>query len=171
MPAERLRMRRIREVLRLKYARGASDRVISRSVGIGRTATVEYVRRAAVIGITRPIPEELDDTALERKLFAPAGYNPRSKPLPEGACPCRVAPPRRNAGAAVGGIPRPSSLRLRYSRFCELYVEWRHGITATMRQTHAAGEKLFLEFASKSAVALVTLEGPPPWRAPATRKR
>jgi transposase len=25
-----------------------------------------------------------------------------------------------------------------YSRFCDLYVEWRHGITATMRQTHAA---------------------------------
>ncbi|MCK1325234.1 hypothetical protein IVA94_30900 [Bradyrhizobium sp. 156] len=54
--------------------------MISRSVGIGRTAIAEYVRRAAVIGITWPIPEELDDTALERKLFAPAGYNPpRSK--------------------------------------------------------------------------------------------
>jgi transposase len=48
-------MRKIREVLRLKYACGASDRV-----------------------------EEIDDTALERKLFAPAGYNPsRSKPLPD----------------------------------------------------------------------------------------
>ena len=38
MPAERLSMRKVREVLRLKYACGASDRVISRSVGIGRTA-------------------------------------------------------------------------------------------------------------------------------------
>jgi hypothetical protein len=54
MPAERLPMRKIREVLRLKYACGASDRVISRSVGIGRTAIAEYVRRAAVIGITWP---------------------------------------------------------------------------------------------------------------------
>ncbi|MET4400166.1 hypothetical protein ABIB67_008364 [Bradyrhizobium sp. F1.2.1] len=52
MPAERLPMRKIREVLRLKYACGVSDRVISRSVGIGRTAIAEYVRRAAVIGIT-----------------------------------------------------------------------------------------------------------------------
>jgi hypothetical protein len=34
------------------------------------------IRRATVIGITWPIPAELDDTALERKLFAPAGYNP-----------------------------------------------------------------------------------------------
>ena len=84
MPAERLSMRKVREVLRLKYACGASERVIARSVGIGRTAVAEYIRRAAVIGITWPIPEELDDTALERKLFAAAGYNPpRSKPLPE----------------------------------------------------------------------------------------
>jgi hypothetical protein len=42
--------------------------VIARSVGIGRTAIGEYVRRAAVIGITWPVPEELDDAALERKL-------------------------------------------------------------------------------------------------------
>jgi hypothetical protein len=84
MPAERLSMRKVREVLRLKYACGASERVIARSVGIGRTAIGEYIRRAAVIGITWPVPEELDDAALERKLFAPAGYNPpRSKPLPD----------------------------------------------------------------------------------------
>src|SRR5271168_4550226 len=84
MPAERLSMRKVREVLRLKYACGASERVIARSVGIGRTAIGEYIRRAAVIGITWPVPEELDDAALERKLSAPAGYNPpQSKPLPE----------------------------------------------------------------------------------------
>jgi transposase len=33
-----------------------------------------------------------------------------------------------------------------YGRFCDLYVEWRHGITATMRQAHPAGEKLFVDF-------------------------
>ena len=47
MAAERLPMRKIREVLRLKYSCGTSDRVISRSVGIGRTAIAEYVRRFA----------------------------------------------------------------------------------------------------------------------------
>ena len=39
--------------------------VIARSVGIGRTAIGECIRRAAVIGIW-PVPEELDDAALER---------------------------------------------------------------------------------------------------------
>ena len=86
MPAERLPMRKVREVLRQKYACGASERVIAQSLGIGRTAVGEYIRRAAVIGITWPVPGELDDPALERKLVAPAGYNPpRSKPLPDWA--------------------------------------------------------------------------------------
>jgi hypothetical protein len=39
----------------------------------------EYIRRAAVIGITWPIPEGLDETALERKLFAPAATTRRGR--------------------------------------------------------------------------------------------
>jgi transposase len=142
-------MRKIREVLRPKFACGASDRVISRSVGIGRTAIAEYVRRAAVIGITWAIPEEFDDTALERKLFAPAGYNPpQSKPLPDWG---HVHAELRRRGVTLALLweeyrgHHPDGYG--YSRFCELYIEWRHGITATMRQTHAAGEKLFVDFA------------------------
>jgi DNA-binding transcriptional regulator LsrR (DeoR family) len=49
MPAERLSMRKVREVLRLKYACGVSARVISRSLGIGRTVVGEHIRRAAVV--------------------------------------------------------------------------------------------------------------------------
>jgi transposase len=161
MPAERLPMRKIREVLRLKYACGASDRVISRSVGIGRTAIAEYVRRAAVIGISWPIPEELDDTALERKLFAPAGYNPpRSKPLPDWG---HVHAELRRRGVTLALLweeyrgHHPDGYG--YSRFCDLYVEWRHGITATMRQTHAAGEKLFVDFAGDTVPVFDGLTG------------
>jgi transposase len=46
-----------------------------------------------------------------------------------------------------------------YSRFCDLYVEWRHGITATMRQTHAAGEKLFVDFAGDTMAVFDGLTG------------
>jgi hypothetical protein len=73
MPAERLPMRKVREVLRQRYACGASERVVAQPLGLGRTAVGEYIRRAAVIGITWPIPAELNDPALKRRLFAPAG--------------------------------------------------------------------------------------------------
>jgi transposase len=161
MPAERLSMRKVREVLRLKYACGASERVIARSVGIGRTAIGEYIRRAAVIGITWPVPEELDDAALERKLFAPAGYNPpRSQPLPEWG---HIHAELRRRGVTLALLweeyrgHHPAGYG--YSRFCDLYVEWRHGITATMRQTHAAGEKLFVDFAGDTLPVFDGLTG------------
>ena len=74
MPAERLSMRKVREVLRLKYACGASARVIAQSLGIGRTVIGEYIRRAAVIGITWPIPAAethiVRDNALQRANFS-----------------------------------------------------------------------------------------------------
>src|SRR4051812_25495627 len=73
MPAERLPMRQVREVLRLKYLCGQSGHRIAVVVGISRYTVAEYLRRAAVVGITWPVPSELDDTALERKLFTPPG--------------------------------------------------------------------------------------------------
>src|ERR1700761_3070684 len=72
MPAERLPMRQVREVLRLKYLCGQSGHRIAAAIGISRYSVAEYLHRA-VVGITWPVPPELDDTALERKLFTPPG--------------------------------------------------------------------------------------------------
>jgi len=154
-------MRKVREVLRLKYSCGASARVIAQSVGIGRTAVAEYIRRAAVIGITWPIPIEFDDAALERKLFAPAGYNPpRSKPLPDFG---HVHAELRRRGVTLVLLweeyraAYPDGYG--YSRFCDLYDEWRRGVTATMRQTHAAGDKLFVDFAGDTVPIFDAIAG------------
>src|SRR6201992_1444688 len=73
MPAERWPMRQVREVLRLKYLCGQSGHRIAAAVGISRYTVAEYLRRAAVVGITWPVPPELDDAGLERKLFTPPG--------------------------------------------------------------------------------------------------
>src|SRR5829696_10015852 len=73
MPAERLSMRKVREVLRLRHTLGMSLRQISEATGIGKTVVGEYVRRAGVIGITWPVPEEIDDAELERRLFPVPG--------------------------------------------------------------------------------------------------
>jgi|ERR1700676_659796 len=71
MPAERLSMRKIRDVLRLTHALGMSRRLVGEATGIGKTAVGEYVRRAAVAGLDWPIPDEIDDAELERRLFPP----------------------------------------------------------------------------------------------------
>ena len=72
MPAERVSMRKIRDVLRLTHALGMSRRLVGEATGIGKTAVGEYVRRASVAGLSWPIPDEIDDAELERRLFRPA---------------------------------------------------------------------------------------------------
>ena len=71
MPAERVSMRKIRDALRLTHAMGMSRRLVGEVTGIGKTAVGEYVRRAAVAGLSWPIPDEIDDAELERRLFPP----------------------------------------------------------------------------------------------------
>ena len=44
MPAQRLAMRQVHEVLRLKWGQGLSDRQIAHSLGMSRPAVAEYVR-------------------------------------------------------------------------------------------------------------------------------
>ena len=68
MPTERLSMRRIREVLRLRQ-QGLTERVIARTLGVSNGVVHGYVRRARLAGLTWPLPEGLDDESLELLLF------------------------------------------------------------------------------------------------------
>lgn len=159
MPTERLPMRKVREVLRLKHACGASDRLIAQSLGIGRTTVGEYLRRAAVVGMTWPV--ELDDAELERLLFTPAGfYEGPTRPQPDWS---RMHAELRRRGVTLMLLWEEYRAEhadgYGYSRFCDLYGEWRKGITATMRQTHVAGEKLFVDFAGDTVPVIDGLTG------------
>src|SRR2546430_5598361 len=72
MAQSRLPMRKIRDVLRLSAA-GLSKRQIAASLGIGPTAAGACLRRAREAGISWPLPDDLGDAALERRLYpAPA---------------------------------------------------------------------------------------------------
>jgi hypothetical protein len=68
MPAQRLSMRRIREVLRFKH-QGLTERVIARMLGVSNGVVHGYLRRARLAGLTWPLPEGMDDEGLELLLF------------------------------------------------------------------------------------------------------
>src|SRR5665213_584216 len=68
MPTQRLSMRRIREVLRLRQ-QGLTERVIARMLGVSNGVVHGYVRRARLAGLTWPLPEGMDDEGPELLLF------------------------------------------------------------------------------------------------------
>ena len=86
MPTERLSMRRIRDLLRLKHAQGFSERAIALSLGLGKTTVGGYLARARQAGLSWPLAPELDDDSLELLLFpSPTMSSRLERPIPDWA--------------------------------------------------------------------------------------
>ena len=113
MAQSRLPMRKIRDVLRLSAA-GLSKRQIAASLGIGPTAAGACLRRAREAGISWPLPEDLGDAALERRLYPAPAVTAKGLAVAAGLAggPSRVAPQGRDAAIGMGGVPRHPSRRL-----------------------------------------------------------
>lgn len=142
-------MRKIREVLRLTHELGLSVRQVSEATGVGKTAVNEYVARAKVIGITWPVPPELSDADLERRLFVPPGFHDGpTKPVPDWA---KVHEELKRRGVTLMLLWEEHRAECPdghgYSQFCELYSRWRKRLSPIMRQTHVGGDKLFVDWA------------------------
>lgn len=152
MPALRLSMRKIKEVLRLKLDRKLSNRQIAAACGIARPTVSEYLRRAADAGLNWPIPEELDDTSLERLLFPP----PPDLPAQERGVPdwSQVQLDLKRKGVTLFLLwqeyRQTHAEGYQYSWFCEQYREWQGKLDVVMRQDHRAGEKLFVDYAGQT---------------------
>ena len=86
MPAERLSMRQIREVLRLRFASELPQRAIATSLGLSQGAVSGYLSRARAAGVAWPLPEDLDDAQLEALLFPPPpAIAADQRPMPDWA--------------------------------------------------------------------------------------
>lgn len=70
MPAEKLSMKKIKELLRLHYEHGLSYRELSRSLGMGLGSVSHYLKRAKGAQIKWPLPEGLNDEELRQRLFS-----------------------------------------------------------------------------------------------------
>src|SRR5580700_3639696 len=161
MAGMRMSMRKIREVLRLTHELGLSVRQVREATGVGKTAVCEYVSRAKVTGITWPIPPEISDAELERRLFTPAGFHEGStKRLPDWT---KVHEELKRRGVTLMILWEEHRAEHvdghGYSRFCELYGEWRRRLSPTMRQTHVAGDKLFVDWAGDTVPIIDPMTG------------
>lgn len=140
-------MRNIENVLRL-HARGLSTRRISLAAGVSKTSVIEYLRRAAAAGLSWPLPDGLDERALERLLFPPpASAKEREFTEPNWALVHREL---KRPGVTLALLwdeyrgQHPSGYG--YSAFCIHYRRWAERLSPVMRQRHAAGERMFVDY-------------------------
>jgi transposase len=149
MPTERLSMRRIREVLRLRH-QGLTERVIARTLGVSNGVVHGYVRRARLAGLTWPLPEGLDDEGLELLLFpAPtAASQSDRRPSPDWAYVEKELRRRSVTRLLLWEEYRAANPDgFGYTWFCTTFEAWKQRARPSMRQTHVGGEKVFVDFA------------------------
>jgi transposase len=164
MARARLPMRKIRDVLRLT-AEGMSSRKIAASLSIGATTVVDCLHRARTAGVGWPLSEDITDEALEARLFPDSTALTQAKarrPMPEWALIHREL---KRPGVTLLLLWEEYHGRhpdgLRYSRFCEIYQEWKRRLTPTMRQTHIAGERMFVDYSGKKPRLINPTTGEP----------
>jgi transposase len=149
MPRQRLSMRQVYDVLRLKWGAGLSDRQIAQSLGLSRPTVANYVQRAQAAGLYWPLPDGLDEAALEARLFPP--------PTPKGAL-VHLAPDwavvhqeLKRKGVTLSLLWQEYKAQtpdgFQYSWFCHAYRAWAAKLDVVMRQSHQGGEKLFVDYA------------------------
>jgi transposase len=146
-------MRRAREILRLKHEGGATERVIARSLGVARSTVALTFERAAAAKLSWPLPMTLTDRVLEAMLYASAGVPQgwRRKAEPDWT---HVHHELRRPGVTLMLLweeyrtSKPGGYSC--SHWCELYRAWEGRLSPTMRQSHPAGERMFVDYAGQT---------------------
>ncbi|MFO7558525.1 MAG: IS21 family transposase [Desulfobacterales bacterium] len=149
MAKERLSMRKIKEILRLKHDCGLTNRQIAKSCSAARSTIAEYLSKARSAGLTWPLPDQLSDTDIYDLLFK----NRVNKTVYK-----RNMPPMeyihnelKKKGVTLQLLwyeykqNHPDGYQFSY--FCELYQHWAKKLDIALRQRHNAGEKLFIDYA------------------------
>jgi len=143
MANNRLSMRKITETLRLHYECGRTFREISRAIGASPTTVSEYVRRAKAAGLGYPLPEGLDDSALELRLLPPVVASDVVRTETDWVWAHREM--RKKSVTLELLWQEYKAIHpegYQYSWFCERYRQWVGRLSVTLRQTHTPGEKL-----------------------------
>jgi transposase len=152
MPAERLTMRKIREVFRLKFDCGLSNRQIAKSCAIARSTVADYLFRLQQAGLSWPLPDDIDDNQLEQRLYPALPALPADqRPVVDWAYIHRQLRHKTVTLMLLWQEYKqiyPQGYQ--YSQFCNLYRQWAGRIDPVMRQEHRAGEKMFVDYAGQT---------------------
>lgn len=161
MPAHRLDMRLVKEVLRLKFAAHLSHRQIAAALRIGIGSVSNYLAAFEHSGLSYPLPVGLDDQALEQRLFPPLKAVPAEFTIPDFV---QIHSELRLKGVTRQLLweeycERVGSQAYSYTQFCVLYRRWLKKQKLSMRQVHRPAEKMFVDYCGKTVSIINPVTG------------
>ena len=142
-------MRKIRDVLRYRHSTDLSLGAIARALNISKGVVAKYLKLAGEAKLGWPLPDDLDDAALEKRLFQLPAARAPTFTEPDYA---QVHQELKRKGVTLILLWEEyrqdvGDTAYQYTAFCTRYRVWTGKLKRSMRQTHRAGEKLFADYA------------------------
>ena len=142
-------MRKVMEVLRLRFEQRLSQRVIAQTLGVAQGTVNTYLTRFATSGLAWPLPPELDEAALEARLFTRAPFPPPDvRPLPDWAA---MRQELTRKGVTLQLLWQEYKAQYpdgyQYTQFCRHFHAWADTIDPVLRQVYVAGERSLVDYA------------------------
>jgi transposase len=149
MAQKRLCMRTSKEILKLRYESGKSEREIRDILGLKSKTTVHRcLERASIAGLSWPLPDGMTEDMLEARLFSVQPVRASGKAQIDFAY-IHEQLQHKDATKTVlweDYAQTNSENHYGYTQFSELYNKWAKCLNYSMRQTYKAGEKVFVDF-------------------------
>jgi transposase len=155
-------MRKIKECLRLKFDCALSHEQIARALGLSKGVVNKYLQRAAQVGLSWETAARLEESAIEARLLPPRVQSPCQRVMPDWTVVHREL---RRKGVTLQLLweeyveAHAGVVTYRYTQFCHLYQGYAARLKRSMRQTHRAGEKLFIDYAGQTVPVIDRLTG------------
>lgn len=144
-------MRKIRDVLTYIFECRLSNRQAARITGISRTTVSEYRDRFAKAGLSWPLPSDMDDMALENRLF-PGSVNEASTSISVLIDFEHIHLELQKRGATLSVLHAewlehtPPKQHISYSQFCRRYLAYKKSLRISLRRTEVYGENSYVDY-------------------------
>jgi transposase len=152
-------MRKIREVLRLRFEAGFGDRQIAAVIGAARSTVQECLKRAQQAQLFWPLPEQLDDAALQAQLYRRTAVTARAAAPDFAHVHRELTRPGVTRALLWEEYKAAHPDGFQYTAFCIHYRRWLRTQELVLRQAHAPGEKMFVDYAGHTVPITDRLSG------------
>ena len=144
-------MRQIRQALRLHLEARLSYAEVACALGTAKGTVGKLMLLARAAGVDWAVAQRLTDEELEARLYRPAVPRSSRQLEPDFAW---VHQELKRPGVTLQLLweeyQRGSEPAYKYTSFCVKYRAWAEGLKRSMRQTHLAGERLFVDYAGQT---------------------
>jgi len=146
-----LSMRKVGEIFRLSAECGKTNREIARSCGVSHTVVNDYLKRAQEAGLSGEEIQKMSEMELVERLKAGSESNKAPRPQPDWR---KVYEELKKKSVTLTLLweeykeTHPDGYQL--SQFYESFRRWKKKLDVSLRQTHRAGEKMFVDYAGQT---------------------